>query len=71
MLIAQAKERDITLATFLKKNFCRIGNKSLQDLIYRIRLLRYFDESGFFAGDIVKRIAQSGKIRKLKKNKKR
>ncbi len=70
MLIAQAKERDINLATFLKKNFCRIGNKSLQDLIYRIRLLRYFDESGFFAGDIVKRIAQSGKIRKLKKDKK-
>ena len=70
MLTLQLKNnKKMTLASFLKKNFCRIGDKSIKELMERVRLLKYLDERGFFAGDIIKRVAQSGKSKKIKKNK--
>jgi DNA topoisomerase-6 subunit B len=68
MLAAQARIRSISLAGFLQRNFCRIGNKGVNDLIERASILKYFDSMGFFAGDIVKRIAQSDKVKELKKD---
>lgn len=67
MLAAQSKVRSIWISGFLKRAFCRIGNKSIQDLIERTAILMYFDGKGVFAGDIVKRIAQSDKVARLKK----
>ncbi len=69
LLAAQARERSISLSGFLKRNFCRIGNKGIADLLERSTLLQYFDERGFFAGDIVKRVAQSSKLKELRGNK--
>jgi DNA topoisomerase-6 subunit B len=68
MLAIQAKERSISLAGFLKRNFCRIGDKSIKDLLERAPLLMYFDERGIFAGDIVNRVCQSTKLKELKKD---
>ena len=67
MLAAQSRERSIWISGFLKRAFCRIGSKSIDDLIERTTILMYFDEKGVFAGDIVKRIAQSDKAARLKK----
>lgn len=67
MLAIQSGERSIGVAGFLKKNFCRIGAKNLDDLFERMVLLQYFDERGIFAGDIVKRVSQSSKAQELKK----
>lgn len=67
MLAQQSKERSIWISGFLKRAFCRIGNKSIEGLIERTTILMYFDEKGVFAGDIVKRIAQSDKVARLKK----
>jgi DNA topoisomerase-6 subunit B len=68
LLSYQSKIRSISLAGFLKRNFCRIGDKKIKELIERSTILQYFDQQNFFAGDIVKRIAQSGKVQELKKN---
>ncbi len=67
MLAIQSKERSIGVAGFLKKNFCRIGPKGLDDLFERMVLLQYFDKRKVFAGDIVKRVSQSSKAQELKK----
>ncbi|MFQ6136778.1 MAG: DNA topoisomerase VI subunit B [Candidatus Hydrothermarchaeales archaeon] len=67
MLAYQSKIRSIRISGFLKRNFCRIGKKSIEDLFERMVLLQYFDEKGIFAGDIIKRISQSTKVQKLKK----
>ena len=67
MLAQQSKLRSIWISGFLKRAFCRIGNKSIDDLIERTTILMYFDKIGIFAGDIVKRIAQSDKAIRLKK----
>ncbi len=66
MLARQSRERSISLSGFLKKNFCRIGDKGINDLLERAVILQYFDSKGFFAGDIIKRISQSSKVRELK-----
>ncbi len=66
ILAAQSRERSISLAGFLKRNFCRIGDKGIKDIIERAPILQYFDEKKIFAGDIVKRIAQSSKVKELK-----
>lgn len=68
MLAYQAKIRSIRLSGFLRHYFCRIGKKSIDDLLERVSLLQYFDSRGIFAGDIVKRVAQSGKAQSLKKD---
>jgi DNA topoisomerase VI B subunit len=68
LLAAQSRIRSISLSGFLKRNFCRIGDKGIADLLERVSLLQYFDERGFFAGDIIKRIAQSSKLRELRGN---
>jgi DNA topoisomerase-6 subunit B len=67
MLAAQSRERSIWVSGFLKRAFCRIGGKSIDGLMERTSILMYFDKKGFFAGDIVKRIAQSEKVARLKK----
>jgi DNA topoisomerase-6 subunit B len=67
MLAQQSKVRSIWISGFLKRAFCRIGSKSIDDLIERTTILMYFDEKGVFAGDIVKRIAQSEKVARLKR----
>jgi DNA topoisomerase-6 subunit B len=67
MLAAQSRERSIWVSGFLKRAFCRIGGKSIDGLIERTSILMYFDKKGLFAGDIVKRIAQSDKVARLKK----
>jgi DNA topoisomerase VI B subunit len=67
MLAAQVRIRSISLAGFLQRSFCRIGNKGVNDLIERAAILRYFDSRGFFAGDIIRRISQSEKVKELKK----
>jgi DNA topoisomerase-6 subunit B len=67
MLAAQSRERSIWVSGFLKRAFCRIGSKSIDGLIERTTILMYFDMKGVFAGDIVKRIAQSDKAARLKK----
>jgi len=67
MLAYQARIRSIRLSGFLRHYFCRIGKKSIDDLIERVSLLQYFDERGIFAGDIIKRVAQSTKAQSLKK----
>ncbi len=67
MLSQQSKMRSIWISGFLKRCFCRIGNKSIDDLIERTTILMFFDEKSVFAGDIVKRIAQSDKVARLKK----
>ncbi len=69
MLAAQARERSISLSGFLKHNFCRMGDKGIGDLLERVSMLQYFDKRGFFAGDIVKRVAQSSKLKELRGNK--
>ncbi len=66
ILAAQSKIRSISLSGFLKRNFCRIGDKGVKDIVDRGPLLQYFDERGIFAGDIVKRISQSSKVKDLK-----
>ncbi len=68
MLAAQVRIRSISLAGFLQRSFCRIGNKGVNDLIERAAILRYFDSKGFFAGDIIRRISQSEKVKELKKD---
>jgi DNA topoisomerase-6 subunit B len=68
MLAQQSKERSIWISGFLKRAFCRIGNKSIEGLIERTTILMYFDGKKVFAGDIVKRIAHSEKAARLKKN---
>jgi DNA topoisomerase-6 subunit B len=68
MLAAQSRERSIWISGFLKRAFCRIGSKSIEGLIERTTILMYFDRKGVFVGDIVKRIAQSDKVSRLKKN---
>lgn len=67
MLAQQSKVRSIWISGFLKKAFCRIGSKSIDDLMDRTAILMYFDEKGIFAGDIIKRIAQSDKVNRLRK----
>ncbi|MDI6655158.1 MAG: DNA topoisomerase VI subunit B [Candidatus Hydrothermarchaeota archaeon] len=66
MLALQSKIRSISLAGFLKRNFCRIGDKGVKDLLERSSILLHFDERDLFAGDMVKRIAQSSKVQELK-----
>ncbi|MFQ5814912.1 MAG: DNA topoisomerase VI subunit B [Candidatus Hydrothermarchaeaceae archaeon] len=68
LLAAQSRIRSISLSGFLKRNFCRIGDKGIANLLERVSLLQYFDERGFFAGDIVKRVAQSSKLKGLRGN---
>jgi DNA topoisomerase-6 subunit B len=68
MLAQQSRERSIWISGFLKRAFCRIGSKSIEGLIERTTILMFFDGKGVFAGDIVKRIAQSEKVARLKKN---
>ena len=67
MLAQQSKVRSIWISGFLKRGFSRIGNKGIQEIIDRTVILMYFDAKGVFAGDIVKRIAESDKIYRLKK----
>ena len=71
MLAAQARIRSISLSGFLQRNFCRIGSKGVRDLIERAAILRYFDSRGFFAGDIIRRISQSEKVKELRKDQKK
>ncbi|MEE8403404.1 MAG: hypothetical protein V3R93_06595, partial [Candidatus Hydrothermarchaeaceae archaeon] len=66
ILAGQSKIRSISLSGFLKGNFCRIGDKGITDLIDRAPVLQHFDDRGIFAGDIVKRISQSSKVKELK-----
>lgn len=66
MLALQSKIRSISLAGFLKRNFCRIGGKGVKDLLERSSILLHFDERNLFAGDIIKRVAQSSKVHELK-----
>lgn len=66
MLAAQLSQRSITLSGFLKQSFCRVGTKSVRDVVERAALLEHFDRKGFFAGDIIKRIAQSEKVKELR-----
>ncbi|MBI5253966.1 MAG: DNA topoisomerase VI subunit B [Euryarchaeota archaeon] len=66
MLALQSRIRSISLAGFLKRNFCRIGEKGVKDLLERSSILLYFDERNLFAGDIIKRVAQSSKVQELK-----
>lgn len=66
ILAAQSKIKSIGLSGFLKRNFCRIGDKGISDLIDRATILQYMDGRGIFAGDIVKRISQSSKVKELK-----
>jgi len=66
MLAHQSKVRSIWISGFLKRAFCRIGGKSIAVLIERASILTYFDSKGVFAGDIVKRIAQSEKVARLR-----
>jgi DNA topoisomerase-6 subunit B len=68
LLAYQSKIRSISLAGFLKRNFCRIGDKGIRDLVERAPILMYFDQQNFFAGDIIKRISQSSKVQELKKD---
>ncbi|MDP6459949.1 MAG: ATP-binding protein, partial [Candidatus Hydrothermarchaeota archaeon] len=59
LLAYQSRIRSISLSGFLKRNFCRIGDKSIKELIERVTILQHFDEQKLFAGDIIKRVAQS------------
>ncbi len=68
ILAAQSKIRSISLSGFLRRNFCRIGDKGIKDLIDRAPILQHFDDKGIFAGDTVKRISQSSKVKELKGN---
>lgn len=68
MLAAQVRIRSISLSGFLRRSFCRIGSKSVKDLIERAAILQYFDSKGFFAGDIIKRISQSEKVKELRRD---
>lgn len=68
LLAYQSRIRSISLSGFLKRNFCRVGDKSIKELIDRASILQYFDEQKLFAGDIIKRVAQSQKAQELKKD---
>lgn len=68
LLAYQSRIRSISLAGFLKRNFCRIGDKSIKELIERVTILQHFDMQKLFAGDIIKRVAQSQKAQELKKD---
>lgn len=68
LLAVQARERSLSLSGFLKKNFCRVGDKGIKELMGRAPIMMYFDERKFFAGDIVKRVCQSTKLAKIKKD---
>ena len=71
LLAYQAKKKSISLAEFLKSNFCKVSDKSINDLVQRVAILQYFDEKKLFAGDIVKCVAQSQKVQELKKDPKK
>lgn len=71
ILATQSKIRSISLSGFLKRNFCRIGEKGMVDLIERAPILMYFDKRGIFAGDIIKRISQSSRVKEIKGNPKK
>jgi DNA topoisomerase-6 subunit B len=66
ILAAQSRERSISLSGFLKRNFCRIGDKGIKDIVERAPVLQHFDKKKIFAGDIIRRIAQSSKVKELK-----
>jgi len=71
LLAYQAKKKSISLAEFLKANFCKVSDKSINDLVQRVAILQYFDKKKLFAGDIVKCVAQSQKVQELKKDPKK
>jgi len=63
-------KRSLWLHGFLKRAFCRIGNKSVGEIVERAAILNYFDSKSVFAGEIIKKISESEKINSLRKNRK-
>jgi len=61
-------KRAFWLHGFLKRAFCRIGNKSVNEIVERAAILNYFDSKNIFAGEIIKKISESEKVNSLRKD---